>query len=251
MTASGRPPAEVRDRQLAVAHSAPRLPPTHRALARLRAAREPLPGDQRRAGAGDGRRSLGAGDPLLRHGAALRTRSFRATSRRGSCRPSARQLRRLDQGRPAARAGHPAASARRRRLRGSGNPSARLGLQPRRGASLAREQPRATWARPRRRRLPPRSRRSLGRGLRRRLPGARGAASAGRRLGDRRRHEPDRDVGRVRPQHRHGSPDARRSLHAAGAARPRRVASCLPRAGRRRRRGRHLQQWAAFASRPG
>ena len=49
----------------------------------------------------DRRRGLGARDPLLRYGAALRPWALGTTSRRRTRRPSARRVRRLDEGRPA------------------------------------------------------------------------------------------------------------------------------------------------------
>ena len=102
------------------------------------------------------RRSTGPGSwhPLLRHGAALRPWPFRATSRCGSCRASARQYvvstkvgRLLEPVTPPRR-------ARRRGLRRSGNAAAHLGFQPGRRAPLAREQSRPAWARSRRHRVP-------------------------------------------------------------------------------------------------
>ena len=82
------------------------------------------------------------------------------------------------------------------------HPRARPRLQPRRRPALARVQPRAARARPRRHPVRPRPRRVLPRGARGRVPGAGGAALAGRdhvlRCGD----EPVRDAGRLRPRDR-------------------------------------------------
>ena len=74
----------------------------HRARVRRRADRQPLPSDHRGGGQRGGRCGLGRGDPLLRHGAALRSRPVRAPTRPGLAGLPARRLRRVDQGRPVA-----------------------------------------------------------------------------------------------------------------------------------------------------
>ena len=73
--------------------------------------------------------------------------------------------------------------------------------------------------------LDPRPGHPLGAGHRRRLSRARQAARAGRRVVHRRRHEPGRDAGPLRPGGRLRRLHVRRSLHAARPDRPRRAAS--------------------------
>ena len=82
----------------------------------------------------------------------------------------------------------------------------------------------------------------LGGGDRRGVPGARPAREAGRRPGDRRRDEPVRDAGAVRPRGRLRRVPPRRPLHAPRPGCARRAAPALRGAGHRGARGRGDEQ---------
>ena len=86
-------------------------------------------------------------------------------------------------------------------------------------------QPPTAGPRPARHPLDPRSRQPLGAGHRRRLPGPRQAARAGRRAAHRCGHEPGRDARPVRARRRLRRLHVRRSLH---APRPGRAGRAVP-----------------------
>ena len=146
----------------------------------------PLRGRHRCRRGRHGRPRLGPRHPDLRHGAALRLRRRRATTRHGTGRPAARRVRPLVEGRPAGSPHRVDPTGRGCRPPGIQRPRGRVlcrrpasphGLRLHRGRRppVDRGEPRAAPPRPHRHCADPRSGRALGAGdragLARRSPG--------------------------------------------------------------------------------
>ena len=121
---------------------------------RVRPDRRTVPRRRRRDRRPHDRTRLGARDPDVRRRAAVRVRRGRATARLGAPRATARRVRALDQGRPARPDDRDAPARRRHRPTGARGPARRvlrrrrgppdgLRLQRRRGAPVARGEPRS------------------------------------------------------------------------------------------------------------